>query len=252
MRVCVAIHDVAANRGTRSDDAACATRLPPASTFKIPHALVALETGVVTATSVERWDGTAYPGRPAWQRDHTVGSAMRPSVVWFFQRIAPRVGAERMHAWLTRVGYGNADTSGPVTAYWLNGRLRVSPDEQLQFLRRFFAADLPVAAPHLAIVEASLTQEPGTVENATGIHQLGVTSDHRVRLTAKTGATRADDGTGVSWLVGRLSVDGHDHVFATAAWRENGAVDPLEGARVATRAMIERGWLSVSPPGPGS
>ncbi len=122
MRSCVVIHDVAHARTTRTDETACGTRLSPASTFKIPHALVALETRIVTARDVERWDGTKYAGRPAWEQEHTVVTAMRPSVVWFFQRIAPRIGASRMHDLLTRLRYGNADTSGPIAEYWLNGR----------------------------------------------------------------------------------------------------------------------------------
>ena len=44
------------------------------------------------------------PTQPSWDRDHTVLSAMRPSVLWFFQRIAPRIGAERMHEWLQTAG----------------------------------------------------------------------------------------------------------------------------------------------------
>ena len=67
----------------------CAIRLSPASTFKIPHALVALQTGVVTTNSVERWNGSRYEQQPEWNRDHTVISALRPSVLWFF----PFIGA---------------------------------------------------------------------------------------------------------------------------------------------------------------
>lgn len=246
LQACVVVYDVAADRTSRTNEAACATRLPPASTFKIPHALVALETGVVTATDVEPWDGTAYAGRPRWQMDHTVVSAMRPSVLWFFQRIAPRVGAARMRDWLARVRYGNADTSGPVTLYWINGRLRISPDEQAQFLRRFYASDLPIAGPHLVAVQRSLAQDPGTVENATGTHRLGAAWAAGLELSAKTGATRADDGTGVSWLVGRLTVGARQYVFASAAWRHDGAVDALEGTRQAVRALIDRGALEPS------
>ena len=96
-------------------NAQCDTRLSPASTFKIPHALVALETGVVTTDSVERWDGTTYERQAKWNQDHTVISALRPSVLWFFQRIAPRIGAERMTQWLARFDYGNRATSGQIT-----------------------------------------------------------------------------------------------------------------------------------------
>ena len=246
LQSCVVVHDVSANSSSRSDDARCVTRLPPASTFKIPHALLALDTGVVTASRVEPWDGTAYPGRPTWQQDHTVVSAMRPSVVWFFQRIAPRVGADRMRDWLTRVEYGNVDTSGPVTRYWLNGRLRVSPDEQVRFLRRFYERTLPASAAHMATVQSSLAQDPGTVENARGVHPLGVSWRAGLTLNAKTGATTAADGTSVSWLVGRLTADGRHHVFASAVWQTRGEVDTLAGARAAVRALSERGILQMA------
>jgi beta-lactamase class D len=247
LQTCVVIHDVTAARTTRSDETACATRLSPASTFKIPHALVALETGVVTAGTVERWDGTAYRSRPSWERDHTIVSAMRPSVVWFFQRIAPRVGAARMRGWLERLRYGNADTSGPITQYWINGRLRISPDEQVVFLRRFFENELPIAGTHLARVHASLAQAPGTVENATGIHRLDALWRPGFGLHAKTGATGTPEIARLSWLVGQLSVDGRRYVFAGAAWRVEGEVDALEAARVVVRAFVDRGLLQALP-----
>lgn len=240
---CVVVYEAATGRTTRSDDKACATRLPPASTFKIPHALLALESGVVTATSIERWDGTRHPGRPKWDQDLTVPNAIRPSAVWVFQKIAPRVGAARMHDWLASVHYGNADTSGPVTEYWLNGHLRVSPDEQVTFLRRFYADDLPLRAEHLRTIQAALIQDAGTVENATGLHPLPVAWRNGLILSAKTGATRADDGTNVAWLVGQLTVDAKNYVFASAAWAMDVPVDQLAGMTAAMDAFVARGLL---------
>ena len=89
------------------------------------------------------------------------------------------------------------------TLYWLNGRLRVSPEEQVRFLRRFYDDALPVAARHMTGVRTALLQDPGAVENASGVHPLGVTWRPGLSLSAKTGATMAEDGTNVSWLVGR-------------------------------------------------
>lgn len=235
---CVAILNTATGQVSRTTGQ-CDTALSPASTFKIPHALLALETGVVTASSIERWDGTRHPAQPSWDQDHTVLSAMRPSVLWFFQRIAPRVGAERMHAWLKRVGYGNADTSGPISEYWINGRLRVSVNEQLKFLSRFYAGDLPVAPAHIAAVREALNQTPGTIQNARGVHPL--TLGPGVDLNAKTGATTLASGEAVSWLVGQATVKGTRHVFAGAAWQLSGGVDSLEGVRAVERALVARG-----------
>ena len=90
--------------------------------------------------------GRAHPDQPEWNHSHTVLTALRPSVLWFFQRMAPQIGAARMHGWLERLHYGNADTSGDVKLYWLNGRLRVSPDEQVAFLDQFFRRHAAVSS----------------------------------------------------------------------------------------------------------
>lgn len=234
---CVAILQLASGQITRVGDQ-CDTPLSPASTFKLPHALVALETGVVTAQTVEKWDGTRHPGQPSWDADHTVLSAMRPSVVWFFQRLAPRIGAERMRGWLRRFDYGNADPSGSITQYWINGTLRISVNQQLRFVERFYRADLPVAPAHVAAVTNALVQKPGTLENARGTHPVTL-GTAAAPLNAKTGATSLAGGESVSWLVGRLG----GHVFASAAWRRRGEVDGLAATRAAERAFLEHGLI---------
>ena len=87
---CLVVSDngAAAQRWNGSS-AECATRLSPASTYKIPHALIGLETGAITGTTIEKWDGVRRPDQPKWNQDHTVFSSMQPSVLWFFQRMAP-------------------------------------------------------------------------------------------------------------------------------------------------------------------
>jgi beta-lactamase class D len=222
---CVVIYDEQAKDLWRSDAARCSTRLSPASTFKIPHALVALETGVVTTTTVETWDGVQHPQQPSWDRDHTVLSAMRPSVLWFFQRIAPRIGATRMHQWLQRLDYGNADTSGAITQYWVNGTLRISPEEQVAFLRRFYQLSLPIQEQHQRAVQEALKQQPGTQQNARGVHMVAGRWPADAALNAKTGAATTERES-VSWLVGAITVSGKRHVFASAVWRKGG-VDQL-------------------------
>jgi beta-lactamase class D len=236
---CIVIQQLAAdtplvNRGE------CLTRLSPASTFKIPHALVALETRVVTSDSLEKWDGTKFARQPKWMRDHDVISALRPSVLWFFQRIAPRIGASRMAEWLATFEYGNRDVSGPITQYWVNGRLRISPIEQVAFLRRFYRKSLPVRLEHLEAVHAGLTQDRGTMENSLGIHPLEGNWKN-AELNAKTGAT-STSAYRVSWLVGMLSA-GQQYVFAAAVWKQSGEVDTLDATRLAVRQFIESGLI---------
>jgi beta-lactamase class D len=237
---CVLIRELTAEKPLleRGD---CTARLSPASTFKIPHALVALETGVVTTSSVERWDGVRHEQQPEWNHDHTVISALRPSVLWFFQRIAPRIGAERMSTWLERFEYGNRDVSGPIAEYWINGRLRISPREQVQFLKQFYGGGLPITPVHVRAVRQGLEQKPGYVQNALGVHRLQGDWAQAV-LNAKTGATTAA-GVRVSWLVGALRSSKREYVFSAAAWRADGDVDSLDGARLAVDAFVSAGIL---------
>jgi beta-lactamase class D len=226
--------------GTAAD---CATRLSPASTYKIPHALIGLETGVITETTIEKWDGVKHPDQPKWNQDHTVLSAMRPSVLWFFQAMAPRIGPARAHEWLQRFQYGNADTSGAITQYWINGRLRISPDEQLAFVKKFYAGSLPVSQTHSDRLKEAMEQAPGTVENARGVTRLAAQWRRGISLNSKTGATTIESGESVSWLVGQLTVDQRKMAFASAVWRSSGGVDTLDATRLAIKTFVERGVL---------
>lgn len=222
----------------------CATRLSPASTYKIPHALIGLETGAITETTVEKWDGVKHPDQPKWNLDHTVFSAMKPSVLWFFQRIAPGIGADRAHEWLQRFAYGNADTSGPITLYWVNGRLRISPDEQLAFLTRFYDGTLPVKRIYVDRLKDAMLQAPGTVENARGVHALDASWRNGITLNSKTGATTLESRESVSWLVGQLTVDDRKLVFASAVWRAKDGVETLDAVRLAVKTLVDRGVLA--------
>jgi beta-lactamase class D len=242
---CVVMQERGGSAPWRSHPELCSTRLSPASTFKIPHALVALDTGVVLPDTLEKWDGVKHAANPDWDRDHTVLTAMRPSVLWFFKRIAPRVGAARMRTWLERVDYGNARTDGDVTRYWVNGTLLVSPEEQVRFLNRFYASTLPVGAEPQRLVRDALEQPPASVQNATGVHRLDGAWPPGTAWNVKTGRT-GDAGRSVSWLVGQITVSGRAHVFAAAVWRNDPTVEPLDAARLAVRTFIERGLLKRS------
>ena len=98
----------------------------PASTFKIPNSLIALETGVVgdPDQDVFKWDGVVR-AIEAWNRDHTLRSAIGASAVPVYQEIARRIGAERMQKYLDLFEYGNRDIGGGIDQFWLTGDLRM-------------------------------------------------------------------------------------------------------------------------------
>ena len=100
--------------GARLDagDSSPAKRSSPCSTFKIFHALVGLETGVLRDLEHRyEWDGVKHE-RDELNRDHTLRSAMRDSVVWYFQRLATELGETREKELLAKAGYGNQDILG--------------------------------------------------------------------------------------------------------------------------------------------
>jgi beta-lactamase class D len=118
-------------------------RYIPASTFKIPHTLFALDADpTLTPNARFQWDGTER-SFAQWNRDHTLRSAYAQSVVLVYQLLAQRIGLERERTYLQRIGYGNADPGGGLTQFWLTGALRISAIEQLDFLQRLHDQALP-------------------------------------------------------------------------------------------------------------
>ncbi len=176
----IVVHDLRSGATLRSDDARAARRVTPASTFKILNALIALETGVVTGPSdTIRWDGVDR-GSDAWNRDHDLSSAFRASAVWYFQELARRIGRERMESWVRRVGYGNTEVSGDITRFWLDGPLAISPDEQIGFLRRLRADELPFSTRSMDVVRELMVLERNddwTLRGKTGWARAGLVDE---------------------------------------------------------------------------
>ncbi len=171
----------------------------PASTFKIPNALIFLETGVVTDqnTPVIKWDGTRYDW-PGWNEDQTLRSAIKYSVVWFFQENARKVGKERMQKYVNLFDYGNKDISKGVDVFWLEEGMKISQMEQINFLRKFYSYALPIQKRNIDIVKE--------------IIELEKTDSYR--LCGKTGlAVRASHKVG--WLIGYVETKGNVYFFAT-------------------------------------
>ena len=195
---CFVLFDISNNAYTRHNDPQCAKQLSPCSTFKIPHALIGLDLGLLRDREhPKRWDGTVYRIQ-AHNQDHTLASAMSNSVVWYFQSLAGEIGEERMTDYLDRLSYGNRDISGGLTEFWLQSSLTISADEQITFLRRLYADDLPVAQHALDTIKSILI----LAENEAGI------------LRGKTGSCR-DGEHRWGWFVGYVERGERAYVFAT-------------------------------------
>lgn len=130
------LHEVRSGRTYVCNRERAETRFVPASTFKIPHALIALETRVVEDENQPfPWDGRPR-GVAAWDRDTSLAEAVARSTVWVFQSVAERIGHARESAALQRLRYGNMNTGGPdaLRSFWLRGPLAINALEQVEFL----------------------------------------------------------------------------------------------------------------------
>ena len=136
-------------------------RYSPASTFKIPHTLFALDAGaVVDEFQIFEWDGVArnFPGH---NQDQTLRSAMRNSTLWVYEGFARQIGEARARAYLEVANYGNADPSAAQVNYWVDGNLRISAHEQVAFLRKLYRNELPFRVEHQRLVKDLMIVEAG-------------------------------------------------------------------------------------------
>jgi beta-lactamase class D len=201
---CFVLYDQKENKFTRYNTKRCAERFTPASTFKIPNSLIALETGVIKdENEVIEWDGVKRD-RAEWNRDQTLDSAFEFSAVWFYQELARRVGEKRMKKYVSDFGYGNQDISGGIDQFWLGGNLRISPDEQIAFLRKVYETKLPVSARSNEILKKIMLME----------------NNANYKLFAKTGAGR-NGAKRLGWFVGFIEQNGNVYYFANNIEAEN-------------------------------
>lgn len=170
----------------------------PASTFKIPNSLIALETGVVEDPDkdVFKWDGVKH-AIEAWNRDHTLRSAIAVSAFPVYQEIARRIGEGRMQRYVDLFDYGNRDIGGGIDQFWVSGDLRIDPVQQVDFLDRLRRGSLPVAK-----------RSQDLVRDILPVTKVGETI-----IRAKSGLTAPDHGS-LGWMVGWAEKGAASTVFA--------------------------------------
>jgi len=192
----------------------------PASTFKIANSLIALETGVVEDPDkdVFKWDGVER-SIAAWNKDHTMRSAIAVSAVPVYQEIARRIGQERMQKYVDLLDYGNRDIGGGIDQFWLSGALRIDPVQQVDFVDRLRRGVLPISRRSQDLVRDILP----------------VTKVGDAVIRTKSGLTGKDQGS-LGWMVGWVEKGSAQTVFALN-------LDCLEPRHVADRMTLSQACL---------
>jgi beta-lactamase class D len=196
----------------------------PASTFKIANSLIALETGVVgdPDKDIFKWDGVVRSFE-AWNKDHTLRSAIAASAVPVYQEIARRIGQERMQKYVDLLEYGNHNIGGGIDQFWLTGDLRIDPVQQVDFVDRLRRRALLISKRSQDLV----------------VDILPVTKVGEAVIRAKSGLVGAEVGKpSLGWLVGWAEKGGVDTVFALN-------LDVREPRHIADRMTISQACLKA-------
>jgi beta-lactamase class D len=190
----------------------CADRYYPMSTFKIPLAVMGFDAKILQDPQHPSWSYKPEFDRPERERKATDPTIwLRDSIVWYSQEITRKLGQARFKDYVERFAYGNRNVGGGpggtdgLTASWLMSSLEISPEEQVQFLRKLVAGELPVSREAI-----EQTQRSMPVFDAQGWTVRGKTG---------SGYLCAADGTvdrrkPLGWFVGWADKGGRKVVFA--------------------------------------
>lgn len=172
-------------------------RFTPASTFKIVNSLIGLQTGkIVNENMVIKWDGVTR-WVDAWNKDLTMAEAFKVSAVNYYQEVARRIGRDTMKIWIDSLKYGNMNISGPIDSFWLNNKLKISPDEELGLVKKLYFNQLPFQQLYCDIVKKVMMQE----------------NNSNYELAYKTGWGFDEKGNSIGWIVGWIEENNHPYFF---------------------------------------
>lgn len=161
--------------------------LAPCSTFKLPHAVLALEEGALGPGRMDR----ACDPKECHTAHRTLGldAAIRHSCISYFRQVARELGVARERQALVRMGYPATGSFRPADGFWLSTEgMRITAQQQLAWIRRFYTEDLGVKPQHLeAVRRASLRAETPAWT-----------------LWGKTGSSGPRGNLPHGWFVGRI------------------------------------------------
>ncbi|MFS2006902.1 class D beta-lactamase [Duganella sp. CT11-25] len=149
---CTELADAAS--GTRLlREGQCDTRITPASTFNIVVSLMGYDSGILADehTPALPFQKGYTDWNAEWRATTDPASWLKYSVVWFAQQITSRLGAARFQGYVDSFNYGNRDVSGDagkdngLALSWISSSLKISPAEQVDFLRKMVNRQLPVS-----------------------------------------------------------------------------------------------------------
>jgi beta-lactamase class D len=208
LRACFLLFDLNQNKLLREVGDSCYESYPATSTFKVPLAVMAFDSGILTSEEqILEWDQKQHHFEN-WNKNQNARTWMLYSVVWFSQRITLQLGEDRLQRYLNDFDYGNKNLRAGITDAWLvspsssGPALRISPREQLAFLQKLWTSKLPVSQR-----SQKLTREVMYLE----------TTPAGWKISGKTGSGtyRDDENRQLGWYVGAIERGQKSYLFVT-------------------------------------
>ena len=115
----------------------CETKYGPQSTFKIALSLIGFDSGILKSEYNPSWslpEGTD-PYINICKGNHNPRTWMRDSCLWYSRILTTKLGMKKFQDYVTKFSYGNMDLSGGLTDAWVSSSLKISPEEQVEFLQ---------------------------------------------------------------------------------------------------------------------
>jgi beta-lactamase class D len=206
-------------------------RFAPCSTFKVPHTAILLETGAAPDPAFTLKYDPALKQPSNWAHDFDLRGAFKNSALWYYQTMARRLGMAAEREWVERFQYGNQNSSGGIditgNPYWVDGSLRISANEQVEFLRRFYEERLGLSSR-----TTRLTKDIMVVEETP-----------KWRLSAKTGACQPSGEHTSNWYVGYVEKTDAVYYFALQMGAEDYGRAYSDRIPISRKILTEMGIL---------
>lgn len=195
----------------------CKAQHPPYSTFKVPLAIMGFDCGFLKTKDLpvipykeeyfedkykENFEGWYTPelgNKLNWMMDQTPASFMKNSVLWVSPQITQNLGKKKFQEYIVKLNYGNKDISGNpgkddgLLRSWLGTSLKISVEEQVEFLEKLLKNELDVSSKAQEITREIMDRE----ESWDGW-----------KLYGKTGGGKE------GWFIGWIEKDGQHIIFA--------------------------------------
>jgi beta-lactamase class D len=208
MKGCFLLYNLKTEKFEKKLGSTCEERVTACSTFKVPLSVMAFDSGVLKSEKeVYPWDGQNRM-LPEWNQDQTAETWMKYSVVWFSQRLTPKIGKKKLQKYLDDFDYGNKNLSAGLTSAWLKSpkdsahALSISPYEQVEFLKKLWRDKLPVSGSSMEVTRKLTYLD---------------TSPKGFKLHGKTGSNFYDEARKIQlgWFISHIQKGDQEYIAVT-------------------------------------